>query len=295
MLFGGFAFFEYEETSFWPQFTRDLWVVSESQRTALRTVHERSINRLGLEMVRNASSDRLTVGSAVHHIGVPLSRPETFSEWRTMPCDSRVGSRGPPTNGWLTSLPAAGPECAMNFLIANEAAARETIAELGEIRVFANEDPTTTIEDLRSVANAPFLRDEYFDEVAETAEFFRPDNLLSLFAGRYFLRYDDENGRLEVHLPRLDEPGDAVWRVGDHTQKARREPAWMTIDSAGFEQRLDVHLESSSGTRTRNIAGVGDWARTTSAARPSLTSTFGTPRNCEWATTCSCRRGPLRT
>lgn len=260
VLFGGFAFFEYEETSFWPQFARDLWALTEVQKTALRTAHERSISRLGLEMVRNVSSDRLTVGSAVHHIGVPLSLWADFlgvadhalrqSNWQSWTNDQ-----------WRADVTArCGPRVRLrNFLMTNEAAARETIAELGEIREFAIEDPTTTIEDLARVANVAFLRDEYFDDVPETAEFFRPDNLLSLFAGRYFLRYDDENSRLQVHLPRLEEPGDTVWRVGDHTQKARREPAWMTIDSAGFERRVDVQLESSSGTRTKTIAGVGDW------------------------------------
>jgi hypothetical protein len=144
-------------------------------------------------------------------------------------------------------------------LITNEAAARDTITELGEIREFAISDPTTTIEDLASVANVPLLRDEYFDDVPETAEFFRPNNLLSLFAGRYFLRYDDENSRIQVHLPRVDDPINSSWRVADHEQAARREPSWMTIDSNGFDRWVDVHLETPAGRRSKRIAGVGDW------------------------------------
>lgn len=260
VLFGGFAFFEYEETSFWPQFTRDLWPISEIQKTALRGAHERAITHLGLEMVHNSSGDRLTVGSSVHHIGVPLSLWADFlsvadhalrqADWRSWT-----------TERWVADATArCGPHIRLrNFLITNEAAARETIDELGEIRDFANDDATTTIEDLANIANVPFLRDEYFDEVPETAEFFRPDNLLSLFAGRYFLRYDDENSRLQVHLPRVEEPGDSVWRVGDHEQSARHEPTWMTIDSAGFESWVDVHLDTPAGRRSKRIAGVVDW------------------------------------
>ncbi len=260
VLFGGFAFFEYEETSFWPQFKRDLWPISEAQTAALRTAHERAIDRLGLELVRNQSSDRMTVGSAVHHIGVPLSlwadflviadhvlRQDDWKSWTSEVWQEDVAAR-------------CGPRVRLrNFLVANEAAARETIDELRQIRDFATDDPTTTIEDLADIANVPFLRDEYFDEVPETAEFFRPDNLLSLFAGRYFLRFDEENSRLQVHLPRVDEPGGSVWKVGDHEQPARREPAWMTIDSAGFARWVDIHLVSTSGRRTKRIAGVGDW------------------------------------
>jgi hypothetical protein len=261
VLFGGFAFFEYDETSFWPQFKRDLWPMSEAQVADLRGAHERAIKALGLEMVRNASLDRMIVGSAVHHIGVPLSL------WADFLAVADHTLRQPAWRSWSTEQWVAdvsircGPRTRLlNFLKANETAARETIEELGQIRDYAMTDPATTIEDLADLAHVQFLRDEYFDEIPETAEFFRPDNLLSLFAGRYFLRYDDERDRIDVHLPRLDEPGNAVWRVGDCEQAARREPSWMAIDSAAFGRWVDVHLDASgTSRRTKRIAGIRDW------------------------------------
>ena len=260
VLFGGFAFFEYDETSFWPQFKRDLWPLTETQRTAVRNAHAAAIERLGLELARNQADDRMTVASAVHHIGVPLSlwadflavadhvlRQDDWKSWTSEHWQSDVTAR-------------CGPRIRLrNFLTANETAARATIVELGDIREFAAADPTTTIEDLASLTNIALLRDEYFDDVPETAEFFRPDNLLSLFARRCFLRYDDENGRLQVHLPAVDDPADCVWRVGDHEKAALRAPSWFTIDAAGFARWIDVHLDGPTGRRTKRIAGIGDW------------------------------------
>lgn len=260
VLFGGFAFFEYDETSFWPQFKRDLWPLTENQRVAIRTAHAAALARLGLDLARNQADDRMTVASAVHHIGVPLSLWADFlgvadhvlrqADWMSWPSEH-----------WQTDVKArCGPHIRLrNFLTANEVAARATIAELGEIRDFANADPASTIEDLAGVANVPFLRDEYFDDVPETAEFFRPDNLLSLFAGRCFLRYDEENSRLQVHLPAVPDAAGSTWRVGDHEQPASREPAWFTVDGDGFARWIDVHLDGPSGRRTRRVAGIAEW------------------------------------
>lgn len=260
VLFGGFAFFEYDETSFWPQFKRDLWPLTEVQRVAIRNAHAAALDRLGLDLARNQADDRMTVASAVHHIGVPLSLWADFlgvadhvlrqADWTSWP-----------SGHWQSDVTArSGPHIRLrNFLTANEAAARATIAELGEIRDFANADPTSTIEDLAGVANVPFLRDEYFDDVPETAEFFRPDNLLSLFAGRCFVRYDDENSQLQVHLPAVADSAGSMWRVGDHEQAASREPAWFTIDGDGFARWIDVHLDGPSGRRTRRVAGIAEW------------------------------------
>jgi hypothetical protein len=260
VLFGGFAFFEYNETSFWPQFEHDLWSLTVTQKVAIRSAHIAALDRLGLELTRNQADDRMTVASAVHHIGVPLSIWADFlgvadhvlrqADWTSWPSEH-----------WQSDVTArCGPHIRLrNFLTANEATARATIAELGEIRDFANADPTSTIEDLSGVANVPFLRDEYFDDVPETAEFFRPDNLLSLFAGRCFVRYDDENSRLQVHLPAVPDAAGSTWRVGDHEQAAGREPAWFTIDGDGFARWIDVHLDGPSGRRTRRVAGIAEW------------------------------------
>lgn len=260
VLFGGFAFYEYDEKSFWPQFRRDLWSLTENQRVAIRDAHAAALERLGLDLARNQADDRMTVASAVHHIGVPLSlwadflgvaehilRQDNWETWTSERWQVDVTTR-------------CGPRTRLrDFLTANEASARRTIRELGEIRDFATAEPTSTIEDLAAVANLPFLRDEFFDEVPETAEFFRPDNLISLFARRCFLRYEDETSRLQIHLPAVEEPSGFVWRVGDLEKEALREPSWFTIDAAGFDDLIDVHLDGPIGRHTKRIAGIGEW------------------------------------
>ncbi len=234
--------------------------MSPTQKVAIRTAHIAALDRLGLELARNQADDRMTVASAVHHIGVPLSiwadflgvadyvlRQQNWKAWTS--------------EHWVADVTArCGPRVRLrDFLTANEAAARETIGELDDIRRYAIAEPSTTIEDLAEVANVPLLRDEYFDDVPETAEFFRPDNLLSLFAGRCFLRYDDENSHLQIHLPGVPDPAGSVWRAGDHEQAARRDPGWFTVDGDGFSRWIDVHLDTPAGRRTRRVTGVGDW------------------------------------
>ena len=68
---------------------------------------------------------------------------------------------------------AGGRTRLRNFLLDNREAASDFIQEMHKARKSLSEDQSLKISDLQQ---ASLLRQEYFDEVPETAEFLRPED-----------------------------------------------------------------------------------------------------------------------
>ena len=92
LLYGGLAFFEYDDRTFWPHFAEAVSGVAHSplpnRQTEINSVFQWAAERYLLEMMHRKNGTDF-VGSAVYHVGIPLSLWEGFLEicewaaWRT--------------------------------------------------------------------------------------------------------------------------------------------------------------------------------------------------------------------
>lgn len=258
VLYGGLAFYEYDENRFWPQFAEAVGdhFPANRQGETNRAFAEAS-ETFGLK-VRQRENGTDYIGSAIYHIGIPLSLWDGFleiCEWALWQDDWKELS----DQGWseVVTKRAGSRTRLKNFLLGNREAASAFIKEMHDARKILTEDETLTIADLKQ---ACILRQEYFDEVPETAEFLRSANPESLFRDRARLVWDEQRYRINLHLPAVaSDKLPATWTVGMRTQAAAAAPDILTLNSEAFTHSLLLSLQSGQHSETQRLRGVAPW------------------------------------
>ena len=198
------------------------------------------------------------VGSAVHHIGVPLSLWDGFleiCEW-ALAHDNWMGLSD---KEWaeVVDRRAGGRARLKNFLTDNRDAASAFIQEMHDARRILTQDQELTISELQQ---ASLLRQEYFDEVPETAEFLRPEDPDSLIQDRARLVWDDDSARIYLQLPAT--PPDklpAIWKIGTFSQEAASVPDTLNLNAEAFAPSLILRFESGQRHELQRIPGIDSW------------------------------------
>ena len=259
ILYGGLAFYEYDKGEFWPQFAKAVGSerLPANQQSEINRAFAKAIRRYDLKIrQRPASGDY--VGSAVHHIGVPLSLWDDFLEicewalWRedwTHLSDEEWSEAAIKRSGSRARL--------KNFLLDNRETASDFIKEMHAARKRLTENQQLTISDLQQ---ASLLRQEYFDEVPETAEFLRPEDPDSLIRDRARLIWDDDQARIYLQLPAVsNDKLPATWKSGLLTQKAASTPDTLPLNAEAFVPQVALSLESEQQHETQRLQGIEPW------------------------------------
>lgn len=260
MLYCGLAFYEYDENRFWPQFAKVVGSeeLPANQQSEINTVFATAARRFGLELkLRDKGTD--FVGTAVNLIGIPLSLWDGFLEvcdwalwhkdWRSLSheewkdvIEKRSGSR--------TRL--------RRFLTENRESAGGFIQDVLDVREILSGDPQLTIGD---IAGASILRQEYFDDVPETADFLRPQDPDSLFRFRVRLIWDEQRQNISLLLPALGRDKlPASWSVGSRQQEAAPSPDDLVLNADAFAGMLAVTLKVGDERDTQYVRGISNWA-----------------------------------
>lgn len=275
VLYGGLAFYEYDERKFWPHLAKAVGVesVPTNKQTEINGVFSEVAEQLGFRIQRKFSagtvetvglelSDQDTttfyVGSAVYHIGIPLSLWDGFLEicywawwqdgWKALSDKEWAESIGRRTSG-QTRL--------KKFLLDNRERASFFIQEMIDAREALEKDTSLTINDL---VHACFLRSEYFDEVPETSEFLRPKDPESLIRDRAQLIWDEQRERIALYLPGVHQNKlPATWRLDHFKQSASRSPDELILNSLAFQPALNLKLVSGNATDSQRLRGVSPW------------------------------------
>lgn len=259
VLYGGLAFYEYDENRFWPQFANAVGSepLPTNQQGEINGVFARAVESCGLQ-IRRRESGTDYVGSAVHHIGVPLSLWDGFleiCEWALR----QDNWKGLSEEEWSEAVAKrTGSRTRLrNFLRDNREAASAFIQEMHDARRILIEDQHLPISDLKQ---ASLLRQEYFDEVPETAEFLRPTNPESLFQDRARLVWNAEHWNIRLDLPAVARDKlPATWTIGARTLKASATPNTLTLNSDAFAPWLFLKLTSKQQSETQRLRGVAPW------------------------------------
>jgi hypothetical protein len=144
-----------------------------------------------------------------------------------------------------------------NFLLDNRESATDFIQEMHDARKILTEEEHLPISELKQ---ACILRQEYFDEVPETAEFLRPANPDSLFRDRARLVWDEHRHRINLHLPAVaNDKLPAIWTVGTRTQAAAAAPHILLLNSDAFTRSLLLRLQSGQHSETQWLRGIAPW------------------------------------
>lgn len=259
VLYGGLAFYEYDENTFWPHFAKAIGSESlpTNQQTEINLAFSNVAERLGLKL-QHRENRKDFVGLAVYYIGIPLSLWDGFleiCEWALW----QDNWKGLSDMEWADVLAkrAGGRKRLKTFLIDNRQTASEFIQEMHDAReILRNE--RLPISELRQ---ACLLRPEYFDEVPETAEFLCPQNPESLFRDRARLVWDDRRSRISLYLPAVARNKlPATWHIGNlPPQKASTSPDELVLNSAAFETTLFLRLESGQQREVQRLRGVEPW------------------------------------
>ncbi len=255
VLYCGLAFFEYDENTFWPQFCRAIGTehLPANQQTEINIAFSKAVEKIGLKIQQHNKTNY--VGSAVYYIGIPLSlwdgfleicewalwhedwkilKPETWNEF----IEKRIGSR----------------KRLKKFLIDNREAANVFIKEMLDARKILKDNPNYTINDL---SQACLLRQEYFNEVPETADFLRPENPESLFQDRARLVWNEQRMRISLYLPKVDkEKLPATWSIDTINQNASNSPDEIILNSKAFNNSLVLKLSSGQNCEEQKIKGL---------------------------------------
>ncbi len=261
VLYAGLAFYEYDENTFWPQFAKSVGsdLLPANQQQEINGAFAKAAKYFGLKLKpRDNGTD--FVGSAVHHIGIPLSLWDGFldicewalwrKDWKTLTEEEWVDAVG---------KRAGGRQRLKRFLIDNRESASSFIQEMLDARKILTDDSGLTIDDIAQLASI-LLRVEYFDEVPETAEFLRPQNPDSLFQDRARLTWDDQRRRISLYLPAVKrEKLPANWHVGRYIQKAAPDPDELLLNSEAFHNPLLLKLESGQRSETQRLRGLDPW------------------------------------
>jgi uncharacterized tellurite resistance protein B-like protein len=256
-LIDGLAFFAYDEGRYWPQFGREIWPVSLIQQGRIRAGYKSACDQLRLPFISGKGGE-LAVATAVYQIGIPISmwadalefaesilRKPGWTSWDSRRWTTEVENRTP-TRPRLRA-----------FLTNNEAAAREIVAEMGEVRELARVHPEATIADLRRLRPSSPLRDEYFDDVPETADFLRPGDPMSLLAHLPFVGWDREKLALYLNLPAVPK-SHTSWIVNGIRPPARATPIRLRIGRAAFVRRISVTLDGPEPA-SFDLEGIDPW------------------------------------
>lgn len=259
ILYDGLAFYEYDASSYWPQFAKAIGSeqLPANQQSAINKAFERAAKTCGLPILHRADSTDY-VGSAVHHIGVPLSLWDDFleiCEWM-LSQDNWTGWSDEEWSGVVTKR-AGGRTRLKNFLLDNRKTASDFIQEMHNARKILSEDQSLKISD---VQQASLLRQEYFDEVPETAEFLRPTDPESLLKDQARLVWEEESACISLHLPAVPHHKlPATWKIGSHTQEAASTPDALILNAAAFDPSLDLELESGQQSESQWVRGISPW------------------------------------
>jgi len=260
LLYAGIAFFEYDEGTFWPQFSKTVGddLLSGIEQQSINVAFTKAIQPLGLKpKIHSGGTD--FVGSAVYYIGIPLSLWGGFleicewafwrKEWKSLPEEEwqeaivkRCGSR----------------QRLRKFLSDSREVTSSLVKEVLDARELIEGNSELTIKDIENVS---ILRPEYFDEIIETAEFLRPKDPDSLFRGRARLIFDEGRSKICLQLPGVEqEKLPATWRAGRCVQSAAHGPDELELDSLAFCDWFNLTLESGQQIETQRLRGVGSWA-----------------------------------
>ena len=259
ILYGGLAFYEYDANTFWPQFAKAVGrnTLPANQQGEVNDAFARAAKTYGLK-IRQRSHGTDYVGSAVHHIGVPLSLWEGFleiCEWAL----SQDNWSGMSDEEWseVATKRAGGRTRLKNFMLNNRDAASAFVKEMHGARKILIEDQSLTISDLQQ---AILLRQEYFDEVPETAEFLRPEDPESLIQDRARLVWDEDRACIRLQLPAVSHDKlPARWKVGTLTQEAASTPDTLSLNAKAFAHSLVLGLESGQQRESQWLPGIAPW------------------------------------
>lgn len=260
MLYCGLAFYEYDENRFWPQFAKVVGSeeLPANQQSEINTAFASAARQFRLELkLRGNGTD--FVGSAVNFIGIPLSLWDGFLEvcdwalwhkdWRSL-SDEEWDDVVEKRSGSRTRL--------RRFLTENRKSASGFIQDVLDVREILLGDPQLTIGD---IARASILRQEYFDDVPETADFLRPQDPDSLFRFRVRLIWDEQRQNISLLLPAISrEKLPASWGVGSLRQEAAPSPDELVLNSDSFASMLAVTLQLGDERETQYVRGINNWA-----------------------------------
>ncbi len=255
-LYDGAAFYNYRSGAFWNDFAGVLGLnaIPVNIQTSINHHYARAASQFGLRVNHGNF-----VGSAVAHIGIPISMWDAFlqiCEWALW------------TEGWdslsdeawhgAMSRRLGGHIRLINFLVDNRDTARQFVREMLEARRLLASDRTVT---LSQVAQLLFLRAEYFDEVPETADFLRPEYPESLFADRGRLAWTEERRMISLYLPPVQNALlPATWRLGATERPATTTACEMVLNGQAFSPMLRLELSSPEGITPQRIDGIDVWA-----------------------------------
>jgi hypothetical protein len=255
VLYAGLAFFEYEDRQFWPKLSalvqRD---ITNNLQSEINRAFADAARKIGLRILTRARGGDY-VGSAVYHIGVPISLWDGFLDvcaWALLQDEWQTLSE----TEWQDAMAgcAGGRIRLRKFLTDNREAANAFIHEMLDARRVLSEDGSLKISDIKQ---ATLLRQEYFDEVPETAEFLRPSDPDSLFADRVRLFWDEQGCHISLNLPPVaSDKLPASWRVGDVTQEAASTADALHLDADSFVSALTVELSSAAGQEAKRLRGL---------------------------------------
>ena len=258
-LYDGLAFYEYGENRFWPQFAKAIGreSIPNNQRNDINNCFSKVAVNIGL-IIQHRPNWTDYNGSAVYHIGVPLSLWDGFleiCEWALW----RDDWKSFPNKQWIETIAklAGGRVRLKTFLTENREAASMLIQEVIDARKILIDDESLSIAD---IAQASILRSEYFEEVPETAEFLRPNNPESLFRGRAILIWNDQRGLISLYLPAIDKDKlPAMWHIGGLEQKAASTSDELVLNSLAFASLIKIKLESGKHSEISRLRGIKPW------------------------------------
>jgi hypothetical protein len=256
VVFGGLAFFAYDEHTFWPHFERAVGSgrLPVNQHTDVGKSFFSAADRLGLRtLMRNG--ERSFVGTAVFHTGIPLSLWEGFlavCEWASW----NSGWQNLVDEQWaeIVGKRVGGRQFLKNFLVGNRHAASEVISDFLAARELLRDVYNPTRQDIFSVWSA---RTEYLEEVPETLDFLvGEENAQSILDERVRLCWDESSRRIGVHLPPVAVEN-TFWVHGVTRRLAASSADVLWLNRAMFTDRLSVALEFADGrTETQSVQGL---------------------------------------
>ena len=258
VLFGGVAFYEYYTREFWPQFAEAIGHdLPFSQRQNTNDAFVLAAGKHDLK-IRERQNGTDYVGSAVHHIGIPISLWDEFLEV----CEWALS-----THSWsdfsdeqwseFATKRSLGRTRLENFLVNNRDTASDFIKEMLDAREILIKDHHLTISDLKQ---ASLLRPEYFEEVPETAEFLRPQDPESLIKDKARLVWYEDPACIRLHLPAVSSDKlPAQWEIGTIMQKASSTPDTLGLNSEVFSPSLVLRLESGQQSEPQRLQGISPW------------------------------------
>lgn len=259
VLYGGLAFYEYEDNTFWQQFAEAVGSqpLTPQQQAEINPVFAETSRALNLKVIAHDY-----VSSAIHHIGVPLSLWDGFVD----ACEWALAQSGwetlPEVEWGEAAARIAGSRARLaKFLRDDREIAAEMMWEMIEARCKLADDPSLKLSDLPQFR---LLRREHFEDVPQTIEFLFPQHdekhRLDL-PERARLAWDDERCGINLYLPAVkSEEHPATWRVGEQTQCALTGPDVWRIDSAAFAPEIALDFESGDQRRPQRLRGAWPWA-----------------------------------